>query len=249
MRALILAAGRTTGMGEHHDQRPKGLVPLAGKPLLDRQIAALRAGGVTEIGIVRGYRGDTIDRPETTRFENPRWQETGAVTSLATAADWLRTAPVIVSTDDVFYSHDIVHRLGSVRGTLAIAYDRQWRELWDRRFANPLAHATTFRRSSSGNLLAIGGRPGDLKEIDGQFMGLLKFTPVAWQAVEALLTKLDPAAADGLDIVAMLQHLLADRPIPIGVVGADGQWGRIDRTDDIALYESMARDNQLTFEG
>ena len=46
MRALILAAGRGSRMGALGDERPKCLVELDGKPLLDRQIAALRAGGV-----------------------------------------------------------------------------------------------------------------------------------------------------------------------------------------------------------
>ncbi len=40
----------TDNVGEIGDQQPKCLVPLAGTPLIARQIAALRSGGVTEIG-------------------------------------------------------------------------------------------------------------------------------------------------------------------------------------------------------
>ena len=42
MRALILAAGRGSRMGPLGDVRPKCLVELDGRPLLDRQLAALQ---------------------------------------------------------------------------------------------------------------------------------------------------------------------------------------------------------------
>lgn len=249
MRALILAAGRTTGMGERDDQRPKCLIPLAGKPLLDRQIAALRGGGATEIGIVRGYRAEMIAAPDITCFENPLWAQADAVASLAAASQWLRNSPVVVSDANVFYRHDIVHRVGSVRGALAIAYDRQWRDLWTRRFADPLAHAHGFRRTASGVLLEIGGKSASINDVDGQFMGLMKITPVAWQAAEALLARLDAPTRDQLDIIGLLQRLLAAKSVAIGSVGTDGQWGRIDRPEDVALYESMLAEHKLTLEG
>ena len=47
MRGLILAAGRGSRMGALGDDRPKCLVELDGRPLLDRQIAALRAAAST----------------------------------------------------------------------------------------------------------------------------------------------------------------------------------------------------------
>ena len=63
MRAVILAAGRGSRMRELGDERPKCLVALAGKTLLERQVAALRGGGVDKIGVVRGYRAEMIDIP------------------------------------------------------------------------------------------------------------------------------------------------------------------------------------------
>jgi choline kinase len=249
MRALILAAGRTSHMGELGDQRPKCLAPLAGMPLLARQIAALRGGGATEIGVVRGYRAETIDYPDITYFENERWAQTDTVTSLVAAAEWLRTGPVIVSHSDIFYRRELVHRLGSVRGSLVVGYDRQWRDLWTRRFADPLSNAQTFRRGASGNLLEIGEKATNINEIEGQYMGLLKFTPLAWQAVETTLAELDAPTRDQLDMSGLLRRLLAAKSVSIGTVGTDGQWGKIDSPDDVALYESMVTDGHLLLEG
>src|SRR5271170_858602 len=91
MRALILAAGRGSRMGRLSDDRPKCLIELDGKPLIERQIAALRRGGADEIGVVRGYRAETIEFPGLAYFTNERWAETNMVMSIAAAAQWLQS--------------------------------------------------------------------------------------------------------------------------------------------------------------
>ena len=121
MRALILAAGRGSRMKEIGDERPKCLVELAGKPLIERQMAALRHGGVDEIGVVRGYRAEMIDYPGLTYFANERWSETNMVMSLAAAAEWLRAGPVIVSYADIFYRNELVRGLAGAPGAMVIA--------------------------------------------------------------------------------------------------------------------------------
>jgi L-glutamine-phosphate cytidylyltransferase len=249
MRGLILAAGRTNHLGDIGDQQPKCLLPLAGMPLLARQIAALRGGGVTEIGVVRGFRAEMIDYPDITYFENERWADTNAVISLAAASGWLRTSPVIVSDSDIFYQRELVHRLGSVRGSLVVAYDRQWRDLWTQRFGDPVTGAETFRRGGAGNLLEIGGKTTNINEIDGQYIGLLKFTPSAWQAGETLLAELDVTTRDQLSMTGLLRRLLALKSVAIGTVGFDGQWGKIDSPEDVRMYERMIADGQLSLEG
>jgi L-glutamine-phosphate cytidylyltransferase len=247
-RALILAAGRGSRMGHVGDDRPKCLVELEGKPLIERQVAALRRGGIDEIGVIRGYRADMIDFPGLTWFANERWAETNMVMSIAAAAAWLRSGPVIISYGDIFYRSELVRGLAAAPGELVISYDRAWRSLWTRRFADPLADAETFRIDATGQLLEIGGKTTRIEDIEGQYMGLLKFKPAAWSAVETLLSTLDPAQRDRLDVTGLLRRLIADNRIPIGTVGTDGQWGEIDNPEDVALYQEMVREGELQLE-
>jgi L-glutamine-phosphate cytidylyltransferase len=248
MRAVILAAGRGSRLGHLGDDRPKCLVELEGKPLIERQIAALRRGGVDEIGVVRGYRAEMIDFPGLSYFANPRWAETNMVMSLAAAAPWLRSGPVIVSYADIFYRSELVRDLAGARGQLVISYDRAWRRLWTRRFADPLADAETFRIDAAGRLLEIGGKTTRVEDIEGQYMGLLRFTPPAWSAVEALLNTLDAPVRDRLDVTGLLRRLLDGKQLPIGTYGTDGQWGEIDNPQDVKLYEKMVSEGELLLE-
>jgi L-glutamine-phosphate cytidylyltransferase len=247
-RAVILAAGRGSRMGNLAEDRPKCLVRLAGSTLLERQIAALRRGGVDEIGVVRGYRAESIDIPDVFYFANPRWAETNMVMSLAAAAPWLRAGPLIVSYADIFYRGSLVRGLAAAPGSLVITYDRDWRRLWTRRFLNPLADAETFRRNAAGELLEIGGKTTRIEEIEGQYMGLLKFTPPAWQAVGTLLAQLDPVARDRLDMTGLLRRLLTTGKTPVHVYATEGQWGEIDNPDDVALYHRMIDEGALQLE-
>lgn len=247
MRAVILAAGRGSRLGALTKDRPKCLVEFAKKPLIERQVLALRRGGATSIGVVRGYRATAIALSDVAYFENPRWDETNMVASLASAATWLRAEPVIVSYSDIFYRHELVQDLAGAAGSLVITYDREWRTLWTRRFADPLADAETFRADASGKLVEIGGKTSDIEEIGGQYMGLLKFTPPAWHAVESLLASLEPSTRDNLDMTSLMRGLLRSG-YPIATLSTAGQWGEIDSPDDLALYERMTRDGELLLE-
>jgi choline kinase len=248
MRAIILAAGRGSRLRHLGGDRPKCLVELEGKPLIVRQIAALRRGGVDQIGVVRGYRAEMIDFPGLTYFANHRWAETNMVMSLAEAALWLRSEPAIVSYGDIFYRSELVRGMAGAPGQLVISYDRAWRRLWTRRFADPLADAETFRIDATGQLLEIGGRTTKIEDIQGQYMGLLKFTPPAWSAAERLLAALDAPIRDRLDVTGLLRRLLAGKELPIGTFPTDGDWGEIDNPEDVALYQDMAREGELRLE-
>jgi HAD superfamily hydrolase (TIGR01662 family) len=60
-QAIILAGGKGTRLRLRLDGRPKPLVDIDGVPLLGRQIAALRAGGFSEILVLVNHAADQIE--------------------------------------------------------------------------------------------------------------------------------------------------------------------------------------------
>jgi UDP-N-acetylglucosamine diphosphorylase/glucosamine-1-phosphate N-acetyltransferase len=60
MKAVILAAGEGVRLQPITSTRPKHLIKLAGKPILERCLDALKAAGISEALIVTHYMGDAI---------------------------------------------------------------------------------------------------------------------------------------------------------------------------------------------
>lgn len=60
MQAIILLGGKGTRLHALHPDKPKALVPIAGRPFLERQIEWLARGGVTDVHLAAGHLADVL---------------------------------------------------------------------------------------------------------------------------------------------------------------------------------------------
>ena len=241
MKAIILAAGRGSRMKTMTEDRPKCLVELCGKPLLGWQLSALHGAGISEVAIVTGYQRELLASHASMEFHNPCWAVTNMVSSLECARLWLQAEPCIVSYSDIFYDASAVRALMETNAELAITYDPNWRALWERRFVDPLSDAETFIIDKNSNLTEIGQRAKQIEEIQGQYMGLLRFTPASWQKIEVLRGELEPAVRDKQDMTGLLWRLIAEHRVAIRALPYTDKWGEIDSMEDLAIYDSSSR--------
>lgn len=240
MKGIILAAGRGSRMGNLTEAQPKCLTELRGHALLDWQLRSLRLAGVSRIAIVTGYKGESLKRPGLKPFVNSRWEATNMVVSLLAAAEWLRAGDCLVSYGDIVYAPATVSALAAAPGDITISSNQDWLKVWQARFADPLSDAESFAVDAEGRLLDIGRRARQLDEIQGQYMGLLRFTPAGWAQVEAYLQTLDPSGIDRLDMTSLLQRLLA-AGIRIDTVPVAGGWLEIDSESDLRAAEAQVQ--------
>ena len=236
MKAIILAAGRGSRMKNLTADRPKCLVEVRGKALLDWQLDALLSAGIQEIGIVTGYKRELLTIRGLSEFHNARWAETNMVSSLECAKDWLRKESCIVSYSDIFYDTAAIKSLLTCNASLAVTYDPNWLTLWTKRFGDPLIDAETFRVTTEHNLAEIGKKPQSLNEVQGQYMGLLRFTPQGWGEVERIRSTLSKDLCDKMHMTATLQKVIEAKQFSIAAVAYHGEWGEVDSSEDLASY-------------
>jgi choline kinase len=237
MRALILAAGRGSRMNTYTDTIPKCLLKINGKSLLEIQLDSIRNAGITDIGIITGYKKELIEKYSPISFYNADWQSSNMVSSLACASSWLEKDICIVSYSDIFYDKSAIISLIKSESDLAITYDTKWLELWSSRFKNPLEDAESFRFSPESNLLIeIGNKVNSIDEIQGQYMGLLRITPKGWNEIQSIRTNLSKTERDKLHMTGTLQKIIENRNLPISVIPYSSNWGEVDTEDDLKLY-------------
>jgi phosphoenolpyruvate phosphomutase len=120
--AIVLAASRGQGMDDLTRDKPKVMLPVAGVPVLRRQIDKFKKQGVNDITVVAGYRFDAIDVQGAKILLNKNWETTGELASLACAMDSITTDTVIIYGDLLFRSY-MLHNLLDWEAELLVAVD------------------------------------------------------------------------------------------------------------------------------
>ena len=230
MKAIILAAGRGSRMKNLTDEIPKCMLEFRGKPLIEWQLASLRSAGINEIGIVTGYKKEITESFGLSCFHNEKWSDTNMLYSLYQARDWLLLDDCIVTYSDIFYTEDSIVPLLNTKPDICITYDPNWLEQWSKRFADPLEDAETFNQEN-GWLTDIGRQPKSLNEINGQYMGIIGFSPKGWKQVEDFL-RLLPNGFDHLDMTSLLSKLI-QRNISIQTIPIATEWYEFDSMNDL----------------
>lgn len=248
-QAVVLAAGRGSRMGCFTDNRPKCLHPLAGRPILEWTLQALRAQGVDKVLIIGGWCAEMLRISGTELRVNSRWQTTNMVQSLLLASDWLQVEPTLVLYGDGAYGMQALGTaLKPTDHDLLVPIDIHWLELWRRRFDDPLQDAETLQRQES-RILSIGQRPRVLQEVQGQFMGMLRTSPEGWcrmtRCMGHMTADAGSAALDCLDMTGLFSRLLLDG-IPLHAVEVAGGWVEIDSTSDVEVVEQALNEEGFT---
>jgi choline kinase len=106
VRAIILAAGRGGRLQGVIGDRPKCLARVGDRTLLERQIEALQAAGISRISVVGGYRIEMVQQacPRSVDIvHNARYASTNSLYSLWLARDLLVDGFLVLNCDVLFH--------------------------------------------------------------------------------------------------------------------------------------------------
>lgn len=250
MKALILAAGFGSRLMPLTKDNPKCMVEYRNKKIIDYEVSALREAGINEIAVVGGYLFEVLKSYVESQFnikniyQNENYDKTNMVQTLFCAREFLESCikesqDLVVSYADIVYRAEIVRVLMESLEPLSIIVDKDWRKLWEKRFANPLLDAETLKLCG-GKVKELGKKPQSYEEIEGQYIGLFKFSHDFLPQVLEFYDRLDRNALyDGKDFANMymtsfLQGLI-DTFDNAKAVEIRGGWCEIDFKSDLEI--------------
>jgi bifunctional UDP-N-acetylglucosamine pyrophosphorylase/glucosamine-1-phosphate N-acetyltransferase len=112
MQAVILAAGKSTRTCPLTLTRPKALLPVANKPILQHNLENLR-GLIDEAVIVVGYRKEMIEKLFGKKFQNIRItyveqnQQLGTGHAVLSAEDYVEGRFMVMNGDDIYHRDNL----------------------------------------------------------------------------------------------------------------------------------------------
>jgi len=117
MQAIILAAGMGRRLGDYTKENTKCMVPVNGVPLIDRLLAQLSRQQLQRVVIVVGYKGKALrdhigqrydDRLKIEYAENPVYDKTNNIYSLAIVKDKLQEDDTLLIESDLIFSDRLI---------------------------------------------------------------------------------------------------------------------------------------------
>jgi choline kinase len=250
-RALILAAGKGNRLRPLTDDKPKCLVPLFGKSLLERQINTLEDVGIVNIHIATGYRADQIEKLGFPTSFNAHFSTTNMVETLFCAREFLlQGGDLIIGYGDIVYQADNLKALLACNDEIGLMIDKEWKGLWSLRMENPLEDAETLLMDGDGFVVELGKKPESYERIQGQYTGLIKVRGDKMSDFVSFYEKLNRRGTyDGKDFYNMYMtsylQLLIDAGWKAKAVLVNNGWLEIDSVDDLKKYESMSENGLL----
>ena len=241
--AIVLAASRGSGLDAFTADKPKVMLPVAGKPLLRWLVDAFKKQSVNDITVVGGYRADAIDTAGVKLVRNERYGETNELASLACAIDTLKNDTVISYGDLLFRSY-ILHDLVESEADFSVVID-----------SSPESENSStrdFAWCSSGDDRGLFGNKVLLERISsepaangtaphGRWIGLMNVRGAGREKLAKKLAQLQTRADfDTLDMPALLNALIADGE-KVEVQYVHGHWRGVNDLEDFRRAGDFAQ--------
>jgi 2-aminoethylphosphonate-pyruvate transaminase len=236
MHAVILAAGQGIRLRSVVDDRPKGLVEIAGEPLVGRSVRLLRESGVRDISIVAGYRAEQYVQfgaqdGGLRLVTNSDYASTGSMASFAVALDSGVAGDMLVLESDIIYEARALTTIIAAgdAATLVSGPTAAGDEVW--------VHAV------DGLLRGMSKQKSDLPDAVGEFVGITRLSAAAAQAMRAEFNRFAAVHGHGRMDYETGALVAIARQHAVGVVLVPTlQWGEIDDEQQYARVSAMTWD-------
>jgi choline kinase len=243
MQAIILAAGQGSRLRPLTDHRPKCLVMVQGKTLLEYQLEALCAAGVRECVIVVGHLAGQVRNTIGSRFrslsityvENEIYDRTNNIYSLWLARTKI-TDDVLLLEGDLIFEPELLMDVLDAPCENAAVVDR-------------------FQSFMNGTVILARGDKADAmvlkrdQAVGFDYRSALKTVNIYKFSYEAISDELMPALEEHIArgstddyYETAIASAIADGTMPMGVVRTGLRaWAEIDTVEELADTERMRR--------
>lgn len=173
VRAVILSAGQGRRLRPLTSKKPKCLIEVGGKSILEWQLETLAASGIERCAVVVGFRADKVrttldalglDAPYVRTIYNESYETSDNLVSCWVAREEMQDDFLLINGDTLFDSEVIDRLLASPVAPVTIAMARK-----------PSYDADDMKVRCDGNLVRRIGKDLPVNETSGESIGVTLF--------------------------------------------------------------------------
>ena len=155
MRGIIIAAGMGKRMQQYTKLKPKCLLSIGKKTILQWTVEGLKVAGCNDIFVITGHKGNEISKLGYKTIENKNYQTNNILHSLFKAKN-LFDQELIVVYSDIYVEKEIFKGLALNKKDLVLTADKSWQEYYMNRLLHPEEQAEKIILDNNSKVLEIG---------------------------------------------------------------------------------------------
>ena len=245
MKAIVIAAGEGSRMGNLTQNIPKPLVMVNGKSIIERQISILKKNGILDIIIITGPHHEKFNFEKIIYIRDKNFLEHDQLGSLITAKKEINDN-LIILFGDIIFENVILAKILESKSDISIAVDMNWERTYASRPDNSFDEADKVR-FEQGNVSRIFKTmtKEDKKFEIGEFIGLMKLSKKGSKQLVDYYEKIQSTHKDkfhdaqSIKKAKLVDHLqeLIENKIKIDAIPIAGKWCEIDTKQDLEIAQ------------
>jgi len=234
--AIILAASRGRGMDELTRDKPKVMIPVAGRTVLRRLVDKFKAQGINDITVVGGYHSEAIDVQGARTVVNDAWESSDELVSLNCALEAVTDDTVLIYGDLLFRTY-ILNNLVDWDSELLVVVDSSPLDQArgnknDLAFCSAPDDRAMYQQKVSLERIS-SDRDWDGHRPDGRWIGMLRASGEGRvHVLEALGQLRVEDGFEGMAVPDLINRLIDNGHVP-QVQYISGHWMDINNLDDL----------------
>ena len=243
MKAIILAAGCSSRLGNKFEDMPKGLVDINGKSIIQRQITLFHEKKIDDIIIVTGPNSDKFNFKDVTYVKDQNYREHEVLGSLMEAKNLMNTE-IIMTYSDILFDKSILDQILNFQGDIGVSTEMNWLPTYQNRNQHPLSQADNVL-INDGKITEIRKNMAEYLKSEklGEFFGIMHLSSTGTKNFVNVYDKLvknhtgpfhDAPSFKKAYLTDMLQELI-DLNFDVKPILCKGVWCEMDTPEDLEI--------------
>lgn len=236
--AIIIGAGPGLRLLDLTKDRPKCMLEIKGKTILERNVETLRSCGIEDIAFIKGYKKDVVNYPGIKYYYNNDYENNNILESLFYAEKEMDDEFIAIYSD-ILFEKDVILKLLETKEDIVVVVDTNWRSHYKNRVHHPIEEAEKVM-VENGKVKKIAKYMNPVNAY-GEFIGMAKFSRDGAAILKSTYKTIKKQSKDmpfqnaesvkKAYLTDMFQELI-DRGYDVYNVDITGGWREIDTIED-----------------